>query len=264
MFRYFRIIRKKLIEQDNVRKYLLYAIGEILLVVIGILIALQVNNWNEQRKDHIKSVEYLNRIVDDLEDDILLLERRIEFWSKVRNEGIIAAGYYKQLYIDNDSLWKQLVTYYNASGFLPYTVNNISFEELKSSASLSLLTDVELRNELSRYYRVGAIKTEFHSSKPPKYREVVRGIIPVHIQEYIRTKCNEPVAALAGGFTSCSSPIPMSEVKTILDNIFSNPEILSSLNFYIVEINLYLSLADSELNDANELVTRIENNLNYH
>jgi hypothetical protein len=47
MLKFFRTIRKKLIEEYNVRKYLLYAIGEILLVVIGILIALQVNNWND-------------------------------------------------------------------------------------------------------------------------------------------------------------------------------------------------------------------------
>lgn len=50
MLKFFRSIRKKLIEEDNVHTYLLYAIGEILLVVIGILIALQINNWNEQRK----------------------------------------------------------------------------------------------------------------------------------------------------------------------------------------------------------------------
>ncbi len=50
MLKFFRKIRQKLIEEDNIRKYLLYAIGEIILVVIGILIALQVNNWNEKRK----------------------------------------------------------------------------------------------------------------------------------------------------------------------------------------------------------------------
>lgn len=49
MLRFFRTIRKKIIEQDNVRKYLWYALGEILLVMIGILLALQVNNWNNNR-----------------------------------------------------------------------------------------------------------------------------------------------------------------------------------------------------------------------
>lgn len=47
MLRFFRQLRKSLIEKKKVRTYLLYASGEILLVVIGILIALQVNNWNE-------------------------------------------------------------------------------------------------------------------------------------------------------------------------------------------------------------------------
>jgi len=67
MLRFFRTIRKKLIEQDNVRKYLLYAIGEILLVVIGILIALQVNNWNEVRKAKIEEEIILSSLLEDLE-----------------------------------------------------------------------------------------------------------------------------------------------------------------------------------------------------
>jgi hypothetical protein len=50
MPKFFHTIRKKLIEQDDVQKYMLYAMSEILLLVIGILIALQINNWNEQRK----------------------------------------------------------------------------------------------------------------------------------------------------------------------------------------------------------------------
>ena len=49
MLKLFRHIRKKLIEQDKIRTYFWYAIGEVLLVVIGILLALEINNWNEQR-----------------------------------------------------------------------------------------------------------------------------------------------------------------------------------------------------------------------
>ncbi len=66
MLKFFRTIRKKLIEQKNVRKYLLYAVGEILLVVTGILIALQVNNWNEERKNSNLEAQYTERIYTDL------------------------------------------------------------------------------------------------------------------------------------------------------------------------------------------------------
>ena len=50
MFRFFRTIRLRLLGENKISKYLLYALGEIILVVIGILIALRINNWNENRK----------------------------------------------------------------------------------------------------------------------------------------------------------------------------------------------------------------------
>lgn len=62
MLRFFRQIRKKLMEQNKVQTYLLYAIGEIALVMIGILLALQVNNWNEERKKQGLEVQTLKEI----------------------------------------------------------------------------------------------------------------------------------------------------------------------------------------------------------
>lgn len=66
MLRFFRQIRKKLIKEDNVRKYIWYALGEILLVMVGILLALQVNNWNEQRKAESEERVILISLNDDL------------------------------------------------------------------------------------------------------------------------------------------------------------------------------------------------------
>ncbi len=70
MQKFFRIIRKKLIEKDNVRKYLLYAVGEIILVVIGILIALQINNWNVNKTNLKESKEFVERLKAEIKSNI--------------------------------------------------------------------------------------------------------------------------------------------------------------------------------------------------
>ena len=62
MIKFFRQIRFDLMEKNKTGKYLKYAIGEIVLVVIGILIALQINNWNENRKDTIAESNILQDI----------------------------------------------------------------------------------------------------------------------------------------------------------------------------------------------------------
>jgi len=66
MIKFFRKIRQQLLAEGAVKKYLLYAIGEILLVVIGILIALQINNWNEQQKIAQQTRHYLVASIKNL------------------------------------------------------------------------------------------------------------------------------------------------------------------------------------------------------
>lgn len=67
MIKFFRRIRQKLLKENRFSKYLLYAIGEIILVVIGILIALQINNWNEENKSNKKEEQYLTQLLNDFE-----------------------------------------------------------------------------------------------------------------------------------------------------------------------------------------------------
>ena len=76
MFRFFRQIRQHLLTENKFSKYLLYAIGEILLVVIGILIALQVDNWNEQREQRQTARRYLASLIEDVTADVDQFQRR--------------------------------------------------------------------------------------------------------------------------------------------------------------------------------------------
>lgn len=70
MIKFFQKIRFNQIKTNNTSKYIKYALGEIILVMIGILLALQVNNWNEHRKDKIEEKEILREIVNSLQNDL--------------------------------------------------------------------------------------------------------------------------------------------------------------------------------------------------
>ncbi|MAU16125.1 MAG: hypothetical protein CMH46_11370 [Muricauda sp.] len=80
MIKFFRKIRKNLLSENKFSKYLLYAIGEIVLVIIGILIALQINNKNEQRKSENKIVSILKEVQNDLGLDIQKSDELIAYY----------------------------------------------------------------------------------------------------------------------------------------------------------------------------------------
>ena len=70
MIKFFRKIRQNLLLENKTGKYFKYAIGEIVLVMIGILLALQVNNWKEERKNTSKRTSYLENLKIDLKKDL--------------------------------------------------------------------------------------------------------------------------------------------------------------------------------------------------
>lgn len=78
MIKFFRRLRQKLINEGNLKRYLIYAVGEILLVVIGILIALQINNLNEQKKDKVKESQILLSLSEDFKSNIVNLKTSID------------------------------------------------------------------------------------------------------------------------------------------------------------------------------------------
>ncbi|MCK8482273.1 DUF6090 family protein [Psychroserpens algicola] len=77
MIKFFRKIRQNLLSEGKTGKYLKYAIGEIILVVIGILIALGINNWNENRKKVKIEIQYVNNLIQDIKNDQIFYESRV-------------------------------------------------------------------------------------------------------------------------------------------------------------------------------------------
>ena len=79
MIKFFRKIRQNLLMENKTGKYFKYAIGEIILVVIGILIALTINNWNENRKLRNQEIIYLDNLKNDINTQIQMLDVYIDF-----------------------------------------------------------------------------------------------------------------------------------------------------------------------------------------
>jgi len=150
MLRFFRIIRKKLIDEDNIRKYLLYATGEILLVVIGILIALQVNNWNEERILRNIEQRYLTDLISDLQQDSTALHVLSIEAKKTSTSKSIILDMMDNQRIETDSL---LTHFYNQWGayniFNPVTT---TIDEMKSGDGLGVIRDTKLRRHLVSHY----------------------------------------------------------------------------------------------------------------
>ncbi|MCX2719179.1 DUF6090 family protein [Lentiprolixibacter aurantiacus] len=147
MIKFFRRIRQQLLTENNFRKYMIYAIGEIILVVIGILIALQINNWNEGRKEFRKSKALLEEFRRDLARDTIesnlvmgKLARRIKIESWALN---LTSYNPRQL----DSL--ELVFF---SPYYQLSMTARTFNKLQNSENPNLSGFENLQNNLTKYY----------------------------------------------------------------------------------------------------------------
>ena len=179
MIKFFRHIRRSLINQNQMGKYFKYAIGEILLVVIGILIALQINNWNEQRKAEKLGQDYLKGIKGDLIKDFELLDSILKGYSNdislinsIDNEFKkpiyeINPRYKQVLIVPDTSRTKYL--FYRGISFRPIQA---TYSSLVADGKSSLIKNRNLFESIQEIYdeRHNRIESVYESFKPSEDR----------------------------------------------------------------------------------------------
>lgn len=132
------------------QKYALYAAGELLLVIVGILIALQVNNWNEKRIEQDQITRYAVGLISDLERDIVMLEPITEQMLSRLSEVNALKDYVRGRslsQVNNLDLW--LLT--PALPYRPYEWNRTAMEQLKSAGALRKIDNTELVEKITAY-----------------------------------------------------------------------------------------------------------------
>jgi hypothetical protein len=256
MIKFFRHIRQNTLKENKFSKYLLYAMGEIILVVIGILIALSINNWNENLKNKKLEISYLKRIYKDLDNDLLQFERTIKL-AKERNKRVL---FLEQAIKDSQLVNKSSDYFVKSIVYANYTyrpaISNHSFEELKSSGRLELINNENLRVSIAKYYDLEFSYSQFEFIREDvqlKYNEYSRGILNQEQLNWVITTENLPDSL---------SNISKKELDDIYQRFLSKKEFHSILPHVFESKYNNIEAMNESNKEAEKLKGKIQDELN--
>lgn len=221
MLRFFRNIRQKLLENGSLHKYFWYAIGEVFLVVIGILIALQINNWNEQRKAAEYEITLLSEMQNSLNSDLFLITEYYEPRVQRNKEGVDSLLLYVQKNempeIETLSrLFGKMLTNFN------YRFDLGPYDNLKSSG-LNIIQNDSLRSLITLHYGVTfpAYDEFINDYMDRKYNEAHFYLRKLIKDEIDTDKNGNPYLRGAPTFTAITNPDVL-RVINIRSDVYSN------------------------------------------
>ncbi len=162
--------------ENKTGRYFKYAIGEILLVVIGILIALQINNWNESRKEAVKEQIVLKKLVIELNNDVQVIKEVIE-------GGRLNVAHYKfclnvlsnQVKTDRNTFRKR---FFSTVVFLGFDINRTTFNSITESRTIDFIKNNQLVDSLNAFYNSDYVSWDTAS------RDYTRNIIAPYLMKF--------------------------------------------------------------------------------
>jgi hypothetical protein len=144
----FRKLRSKSLAENRFGRYLRYATGEILLVVLGILIALQINNWNEARKNQNRALIHLEQVQSDLKANIDELVWAATGHFELAQELAFAIGVLKRGEIQTDEVERFKWAVLRMKQYPPVSLNTGGYDTMVASGDLAVISDQALKSNI--------------------------------------------------------------------------------------------------------------------
>ena len=152
MLPFFRKIRWRLGANNQFFKYSRYAIGEIVLVVVGILIALYINNWNQERIDRKKEVVYLTEIRKNMVQDTIHISGVLSFNKSKKMAIIETFQIFENASVNGFNLTDFAMKMNLLSQFSVFNPMQTTFNNLLDVEGIDIISNLELRTKLAAYY----------------------------------------------------------------------------------------------------------------
>lgn len=242
-------------------KYLKYAIGEILLVVIGILIALQINNWNENRKSQQAKRIYIERLINDLKTDTTAFSFHIKNVQSKADDGkyIMSVIEESKPIVNNKEFVLRLQNVGRVN--VPKKANN-TFLDLQSTGNLKLFKSNSIVNAIRSYYitEVDFWYARYIERTTEGYLPIVTEILPFRMAEEIvnsEIKYNPNLKPLLN-YESYNVSVSNGDLELILERINKH----SNFNFHIKNATrahlLQLRIQHESFTEANLLIKSLK------
>ncbi|MGJ8558969.1 MAG: DUF6090 family protein [Litorimonas sp.] len=240
------MILRRLTKHVNDQNWFAVAL-DFFIVVVGILIAFQITTWNENRSDDARAETYLERLNSDITTDIINARRKLEFWSQVSAYGTRGLDYAETGQANGQSDWQLLLAYFQASQVDEFFVTDTTYQEMRSAGELSLIKGEALRETLGNYYALSgnAVLTEL-----PRYREHVRGKIPIGMQSYIWTHCYDTDAVGEQTMLACDASFDAANVRRIVETLSSDDTLMEELRYWISTLQIASIISQDSINSA--------------
>jgi DNA gyrase/topoisomerase IV subunit B len=178
MIKFFRNIRIGLLAENKFSMYLIFALGEIALIMLGILLALQVSEWNQAKKDHIEERLILSRFSNELtknSEKIASLLKGFDGKEKALEQVSLA---FKGRPIENDSLFLLDVIKSSHWGWTVQPLQRLIFEEVNNTGRLVIVQNIELRSTITELYDLVEVLEGTALARASDYAKIVYTLVP--------------------------------------------------------------------------------------
>ena len=249
---------------QHVKEQNWFAVGlDVVVVIVGIFLGMQMSDWNEGRQEIDEERELLNRLLVDVQSNIKLAKMRLDFFDVVEKDSFLVVNYLsnpKTFEVDPERLATAI---YNTSHVSPGVIDATTFEEMSATAKFGLVRNLTLRDAIASYYMTvyGWIRIWNLDINDP-LRVSVRQTIPFDVQRAIFQSCEvlstEYLNELAH---DCVHDFNEGEAEYIIERINQNPLFLDKLNYRMGRVNLIKTLVQLYLTSSIELKALIEKNL---
>ncbi len=249
--------------ENKTGKYFKYAIGEIILVVIGILIALQINNWNQNRLNENLEGQYYERLLEDLKEEKEIIQATLNYSHQVSFHAKNAIAVFENSDEMNPNPVDNLIDMYQASQLQDPNSATSTYKELIASGQINLIQNNSLKTALIRYYEVDWPETSVFKL-PNKYRENLRGKMPDVIQTEIRSKCGDVYIKIRKGYEvalpkTCEVDIAVNLARPVVEFLRNDESLIKDLRYLKGNEDAKILHMNSVKGQLQDLISQLEN-----